>query len=373
MTTVGVEEEFHLVDRHTRQLTSGAASVLELLPTHRFTAESKATTVETNSNPHTDLDSLRDDLVQSRTLVRQAAARRGLVPMAAGTAPLTRVEDAATTPGARYAEIDHAYARLADEQLICGLHVHVGIEDRDVAAAATAWISPWVPVLLALSAGSPYWLGTDTGYASWRTMLWHRWPTAGPMPRCRSASEYDAMVSGLIGSGVISDPGMVYHDIRLSAHVPTLELRVCDAIPDIDGVLLIAALFRALVRRGTNAVHAGHEPPPLPEPLLRTATWRAARSGLEGDLVDPSTLTRARAGTVVRRLMALVADELRWYEDWDGVVQTVDNVLRAGSWARAQRGVGRRRGLPAVVDMLTDKTCTFGPSRPAAEHATDAA
>lgn len=373
MTTVGVEEEFHLVDRHTRQLTSGAASVLKLLPTQRFTAESKATTVETNSDPHTSLDSLRDDLVRSRTLVTRAAARRDLVPMAAGTAPLARVEDAATTPGTRYAELDHAFARLADEQLICGLHVHAGIEDRDVAAAACAWISPWVPTLLALSAGSPYWLGTDTGYASWRTMLWHRWPTAGPMPRCRSASEYDAMVSCLIGSGVISDPGMVYHDIRLSAHVPTLELRVCDSVPDVDGVLLIAALFRALVRHGTNAVLAGHEPPPVPEPLLRIATWRAARSGLEGDLIDPGTLNRARAGTVVRRLVAHVAEELRWYEDWDRVSHTVGNILRIGSWARTQRGIGRRRGLPAVVDMLTDKTTTFGPSYPAPEHATDAA
>lgn len=373
MTTVGVEEEFHLVDRQTRQLTSGAASVLELLPTQRFTAESKATTVETNSEPHTGLDSLRDDLVRSRTLVTRAAARRNLMPIAAGTAPLTRIEDAATTPGPRYAELDHAFARLADEQLICGLHVHVGIEDRDVAVAASAWISPWVPVLLALSAGSPYWLGTDTGYASWRTMLWHRWPTAGPMPRCQSASDYDAMVARLIGSGVISDPGMVYHDMRLSAHVPTLELRVCDALPDIDRVVLIAALFRALVRHGTHAVHAGHEPPPMTEPLLRTATWRAARSGLEGDLVDPTTLKRARAGAVVRRLVSHVSDELRWYEDWDRVSHTAGTVLRCGSWARTQRNVGRRRGLPAVVDMLAEKTTEFGPSFPAPEHATDAA
>ncbi|UGQ10804.1 glutamate--cysteine ligase [Yinghuangia sp. ASG 101] len=373
MTTVGVEEEFHLVDRHTRQLTPGAASVLELLPPQGFTAESKATIVETNSDPHTALDSLRDDLVRSRTLVTRAAARRDLVPMAAGTAPLARVEDATTTPGTRYAEIDRAFARLADEMFVCGLHVHVGVEDRDVAAAACAWISPWVPTLLALSAGSPYWLGTDTGFASWRTILWRRLPTAGPMPPCRSASDYDAMVSSLIDSGVISDRGMVYQDMRLSAHVPTLELRVCDSIADIDGVLLAAALFRALVRHGTNAVLAGHEPPSTPEPLLRGATWRAARSGLEGDLIDPGTLQRARARAVVQRLVAHVADELRWYEDWDRVTHTVAGVLRTGSWARKQRAVGRRRGLPAVVDLLTDKTTAFGPSYPTPEHATDAA
>jgi len=181
------------------------------------------------------------------------------------------------------------------------------------------------------------------------------------------------MVSSLIGSGVISDAGMVYHDMRLSAHVPTLELRVCDSVPDIDGVVLIAALFRALVRHATHAVHAGHEPPPMPEPLLRTATWRAARSGLEGDLIDPTTLGRARADAVVRRLVAHVADELRWYEDWDRVTRTIDDVLRSGSWARTQRGVGRRQGLPAVVDMITDKTTSFGSAFPAPEHATDAA
>ncbi|WTX00853.1 glutamate--cysteine ligase (plasmid) [Streptomycetaceae bacterium NBC_01309] len=362
MTTVGVEEEFHLVDQVTHYLTPRAPAVLAVLPKNGFTAEAKTSIVETNTVPHTDLAALHEELLRSRSLVVAAAAAHGSAPIAAGTAPLTRLDAALNSDEARYAHLDHTFARLFDEQVICGTHIHVGVEDRDLAAASLAWISPWIPVFLAISANSPYWLGRDTGYASWRTMLWTRWPTAGPSPRCRSAEEYDAMVENLIRTGVISDARMVYHDIRLSSHVPTLELRVCDAVPDADTVVLLTALFRALVSRAANAVHAGREAPHIPETVLRTATWRAARSGLEGDLVDPETWTRARAGKVVSGLVRLLEPELRWYGDWNRVAAAVDTVLGRGSWARVQRSIGRRRGVAAVVNLLAQQTAATPPS-----------
>ncbi|MBK3648056.1 YbdK family carboxylate-amine ligase, partial [Streptomyces sp. MBT33] len=146
--------------------------------------------------------------------------------------------------------VDHMveeYRQVADEQLICGAQVHVDVPDRDTAVGIMCLISPWLPVLLALSASSPFWQGSDTGYASWRTLLWQRWPTAGPVGCFSGAAEYDAAVDGLVRSGVISDAGMIYYDVRPSAHLQTLELRICDACPRVETVVLVAGLYRALV------------------------------------------------------------------------------------------------------------------------------
>ncbi|NUU23345.1 MAG: glutamate--cysteine ligase [Streptomycetaceae bacterium] len=359
VTTVGIEEEFHLVDRRSRSLISVADTVMKRLPGPGFTGEAKLTCVETNTMPHANLGDLRDDLVRLRTRLVAAAGSCGVDVLASGTAPLTALADAIPTPEVRYAGQEHTYARLAAEALFSGLHVHVAAEDRDVAAASLAWISPWVPVLSALCASSPYWLGEDTGYASWRTMLWQRWPTAGPAPRCRSAAEYDALVAGLLRSGVIQDKRMVYHDLRLSAHLPTIELRVCDAVPDLDRAVVVAAVFRALVRRAGAAVRAGRVAPHVGETLLRAATWRAARSGLEGDLVNPRTGVPEAANAVIRELLGTVEPELRWYGDWERVSEGMDALVRHGSWARRQRMLGRREGLSAVVDLLARETAAL--------------
>lgn len=358
---MGIEEEFHLVDSRTRYLRPAAAAVLAQLPALGFTQEGKQTTVETNSEPHDDLSLLRDDLARKRALLATAADDHGLKVAAAGTMPLMRLTDAVPTPERRYLANVHNFARLAHEQIICGMHVHVGIDDRDVAAPAMAWISPWVPVLLALTANSPYWLGEDTGYASWRTMLWQRWPTAGPAPRCESAAEYDAIVAGLIRSEVVSDAGMIYHDLRLSAHVPTIELRICDAVPDLDTTLMVAALFRALVRYAGNGVRAGRPVPRFPNSFLRAATWRSARSGLAGDLIDPTSGSPFPAAVVIRRLLRTVEPELRFYGDFERVRRTAGKVLARGDWAQLQRHTGHSRGLAAVVDQLTTETSAYQP------------
>ncbi|WTW96287.1 glutamate--cysteine ligase [Streptomycetaceae bacterium NBC_01309] len=361
MTTVGIEEEFHLVDSSTRYLRPAAAAVLAQLPAVGFTQEGKQTTVETNSEPHSDLSRLRDDVARKRALLASVADDNGVQVAAAGTMPLMRLGDAVPTPERRYLANVHNFAHIALEQVICGMHVHVGIEDRDVAAPAMAWISPWVPVLLAFSANSPYWLGEDTGYASWRTMLWQRWPTAGPAPRCESAAEYDALVAGLIRSEVVSDAGMIYHDLRLSAHVPTIELRVCDVVPDLDTTIMIAALFRALVRHAGNAVRAGRPAPRFPNSFLRAATWRSARSGLTGDLIDPGSGRPFPAAVVVRRLLRTVETDLRFHGDYERVRSTAAEVLARGDWAQLQRQTGRHRGLAAVVDLLTTETRAYQP------------
>src|SRR3978361_445934 len=140
------------------------------------------------------------------------------------------------------------YRLLVDEQLICGTQVHVGVADRDLAIEIAQRVARDLPVPLALSASSPFWNGQDTGYASIRTTVWQRWPTAGATGPLASAAEYDALLADLISSGVIADAKMAYFDVRPSSHAPTLELRVCDGCPLVDDAGPIAGLVRALVR-----------------------------------------------------------------------------------------------------------------------------
>ncbi|GGS88822.1 MULTISPECIES: carboxylate-amine ligase [Streptomyces] len=365
---IGVEEEFHLVRAGTGRLAPCAGPVLEGLPQRSFTTELQRAAVETNSAVHTSLYGLYSDLVAARRTLDAAAAAHGLAVVAAGTVPLGRPEDTLTTAGPRYARMADDYRRVADEQLICGAHVHVDVPDRDTAVRVMCEVSPWLPVLLALSASSPFWSGADTGYASWRTMLWQRWPTAGPAGCFADAAAYDAAVRGLVGSGVISDPGMIYYDIRPSAHQRTLELRVCDSCPRAETVVLVAGLFRALVTEACLR-QAGPSAPRCDgrHEWLRAATWRAARSGLEDGLVHPVTRREAAAADVVHALL----DKVRPVLTADGDRQTLrtlaEQALADGGAARRARRAAAAGGLAACTDHLAAETRGGGRgARPAA-------
>ena len=197
-----------------------------------------------------DLSALRADLVTHRRVLRDAAAQLGIGVAAAGAVPLSVPAEMEVTETPRYRRMLADYQLLAREQLICGTQVHVEITDRDEAVAVANRVAPYLPIFLALSASSPFWSdGSDTGYASVRTLVWLRWPTTGAAPFAESGAEYDEMIADLVASGVITDPGMVYFDVRPSARLPTLELRVCDSCPGVDTIVLIAGLYRALVNR----------------------------------------------------------------------------------------------------------------------------
>ncbi|MFJ7125553.1 glutamate--cysteine ligase [Streptomyces sp. NPDC098101] len=356
---IGVEEEFHVIDAESGELVPRADSVLRRLARHGdvFTGELSQSVVESNSEVHSSLDTLFADLSASRRLLDGAASAQGLAIAAAGTAPLARLGTVPPGSDPRYRRMTGEYRRLADEQLICGAHVHVDVPDRDTAVRAMCAVAPWLPPLLALSASSPYWLGADTGYASWRTMVWQRWPTSGPPGCFPGAAEYDRAVDGLVGSGVISDPGMIYYDVRPSAHLRTLELRVGDASPRVETVVLIAALFRALVvdacGRIASTSDAGcdgrHE-------WLRAATWRAARSGLEGDLVDPVTRLAAPAAAVVHGMVRRLRPTLEEYGDWDTVRTLAEEALAQGSAAHRLRRRAAEEDLLAGVDLVLAET-----------------
>ncbi|MFF4055328.1 glutamate--cysteine ligase [Streptomyces sp. NPDC001668] len=353
---IGVEEEFHILEVESGLLVPRADAVLRRLPRRTFTTELHQSTVESNSGVHASLAGLYSDLSRTRRRLDAAASSLGLAVVAAGTAPLAPAASGHPTGGARYRRMVEEYRQVADEQLICGAQVHVDIPDRDTAVGVMCAISPWLPALLALSASSPFWQGADTGYASWRTLLWQRWPTAGPVGCFRNAADYDAAVQDLVRAGVISDPGMIYYDVRPSAHLRTLELRICDACPRVETVVLVAGLFRALVTEALELHAAGATVCDGRHEWLRGASWRAARSGLEGALVDPRTHREAPAADVVRALLARLRPALEAHGDWQTVRDLTEGALAQGSAAARIRRKAREEDLLACTDLLIAET-----------------
>lgn len=369
--TLGVEEEWHVVDMQTRELVARAPEVLAELDPRWYTAELHRSVVESNTRICHGLDGLREDVLRLRRRAWTVAEGLGLGLAASGTVPLIDLAGLAVTPTSRYRRMLDDYQILAREQLICGAQVHVGIADRDVAVAVAQRVAPALPVFLALSASSPFWMGEDSGYASVRSLVWMRWPTAGHSGVVESAADHDALVADLIESGTISDPKMIYFDVRPSSHVPTVELRVPDACPDVDTVVLIAGLFRALVQRERDA-HLAGVPMTVPRPPVhRAAMWRAARSGLEGDLLDlPRSPRPVPAAVAVQGLISQLRPQLEATGDFEQVSELAFRAISRGSSAARQRRVfGRRGRLSDVVDLLTDETrSAVGRAAPVRAH-----
>lgn len=353
---IGVEEEFHVLEVESGLLVPRADAILRRLPRQTFTTELHQCTVETNSAVHTSLHDLYTDLVRLRRRLDAAASSQGLAVVAAGTAPLAPAAAARPTADARYHHMADEYRKVADEQLICGAQVHVDVPDRDTAVHVMCEVSPWLPVLLAVSASSPFWQGADTGYASWRSMVWQRWPTAGPAGCFADAAEYDAAVEDFMRAGVISDPGMIYYDVRPSARLRTLELRICDACPRAETVVLIAGLFRALVTEARERLDRRGPECPGKHEWLRGASWRAARSGLEGVLVDPETHREAPARQILRKLLVRLRPALEAHGDWHTVRELAEAVLVDGSAARRIRRTAQEEDLLGCVDLLIAET-----------------
>ncbi|WP_245235972.1 carboxylate-amine ligase [Streptomyces durhamensis] len=353
--TVGVEEEYLLVDPDSRQVRAEAEKVVADAAAElgdRVSTELTRYQVEVRTDPHTDLADLRDQLCSTRAAVAAAAARLGLAVISSGTPVLGQQTPPPFTLGHRYAQSVAMFGALDDEQSACACHVHIGIADEETAVQLSNHLRPWLPALIALAANSPYWEGRDTGYASWRTMAWGRWPVAGPPPYFLSQAHFQDLVDSLIASGTVMDRGGLYWDIRPSHHVPTLEIRIADATPTVDDTVLLAGVVKGLaitaladIRRGESAPH------PRPE-ILKAACWRAARDGLAGASINLRTGEAEPARALMERLTHTVHSALS-ATDLPPVHAAQAHLLAHGNGAERQRAAhGRRRHLPDVVDHL---------------------
>ena len=356
--TLGAEEELHLIDLESWKLSARAPQLLAKLPPLNYGAELQHTTIETNTDVVRTLDDLRSELLRLRRGAVEVAEQAGLGIAAVGTAPRSVFADFELTTTGRFGRMQEQYRLLVDEQLICGLQVHVGVADREVAVQIAQRVERELPVLLALSTSSPYWNGSDTGYSSIRSLIWQRWPSAGATGPIPSIAAYDELLADLIGTGVIADSKMAYFDVRPSAHAPTLELRVCDACPIVDDAILIAGLFRAAVRAAELDIEAGRPYRPLPVPIHRAAMWQAARGGLRGRLLDASDHPKpVTASAAVQATVDRLRPQLEELGDWEEVSELASAVLARGSSAERQRATFAERGeLDDVVEHVVRET-----------------
>ncbi len=359
--TVGVEEELLLFDERTGRpapVGHAIAQDAEATPEGEPQAvdhEFKLEQVETATEPTRDLDELRSGLVSRRAEVVERAGRERAVAAAIATNPLPLVPT--LTPRERYVRMQAAFGLVARQELTCGMHVHVSVGSPDEGVAALDRIRPWLPVLLALSASSPYWQGEDTGLASFRSAVWSIWPTAGPTELFGDATRYAAVVGDLVASGAALDPKMVYFDARLSTTYPTVELRVPDVCTDVDAAVAVAGLARALVDRAVADWHDGRPAPGHPRAVVRAAGWVAARHGLSGHLLDGRTLKPVSAAAALRGLLDHAGDALAAHGDLDRVRETVERICAEGTSAQRQRAVFARAGdLHAVVRDAVART-----------------
>ncbi|MFT4081772.1 MAG: glutamate--cysteine ligase [Nocardioides sp.] len=351
--TVGVEEEMLLVDPHTRRPVPSSDQVVdEDGAEHELFLEQ----VETQSDPHHAIAEVRRDLTRSR-LVAAEAARAAGTRLAAMPTPIIPAADWHITPKLRYRLMLARFGEVGRRALVCGTHVHVQIRDDDEGVAVLDRLRPWLPLVLALSANSPFGLGVDTGYASWRSQVWESWPSAGPTEPFGDAATYRRAVTDLIDSGAAMDPGMIYFDARLSSSYPTVEVRVCDVCTDLDDTMVIAAVVRALVETCAEAWRLREPACDWRVELLRAARWRARRDGLGDRLIDPLTGRLVPATEALGTLLERIGPALRDAGD-DGLVERgLRRLHRHGTGAARQRLMaGPDHDLRAVVDDMIART-----------------
>ncbi|MEV7417398.1 glutamate--cysteine ligase [Streptomyces sp. NPDC089919] len=359
--TMGVEEEFLLVDRDSRRPVGRAPAVIaaaarelgERVQTEFFTAQ-----VEGCTEPVDGTAALRGQLARLRRTLSAAAAAAGCLLVATGTPVVPPSRPLTVTDTDRYRRMARRFAALVSpyDGLVCGCHVHIGSFDRAGALALAGHMRPWLPAVQSLTGNSPFALGRDTGFDSWRFKEFGRWPTVGPAPLLGEA-QHEAYVSELVEHRILMDRAMVYWYARPSEHVPTLEIRVADTNADLDTVVLVAALVRGLAASLLEEAAAGRPPPQVPEQRLRRAHELAAAQGLAGCGLDPLSGDRLPADALVERLRARAAPGLEAAGDRELVDELLRRLRREGSGAARQRAVLRRHGrLTDVVDALAATT-----------------
>lgn len=358
--TIGVEEEYQVINAATRELHPDAERLLQQAQGtlgDKVQPELMRSQIETATAVCSTLADVRAALTAARRTLIQAAAHHGDRLGAAGTHPFSHWRAQQTTPKARYHGLSHDFQQLARELVIFGCHVHIGLSDRAAALAVMNRARIWLTPLLALAANSPFWQGEDTGYASFRTELWGRFPMSGPPVLFESLAEYDQLVQTLVATESIADPTNIYWDIRLPTRFPTIEFRVTDVCLTVDEAVMIAGLTRGLVR--TCYEHWVADKPVVttrPE-VLRAAHWRAARYGIEANLIDVAAGHSVPAPQLVEQLLSFVRPALEVAGDWDEVAALVRMTLQRGNGAQRQRIAYRHAGQwEDVVDLIVRET-----------------
>jgi glutamate---cysteine ligase / carboxylate-amine ligase len=358
---VGVEEEYQLIDPESGALRSHASTVREGDWTGELLAELQETTVEVGTPICRSGRAVADQLQRLRFQAGTVAASQGVAIVAAGLHPFSVWEGHSRPALERYRSIEARYGRIAKDEHIFGMHVHVAVPEGVDRLGIINIVRHYLPHLLALSASSPFFEGADTGFASFRTILWRRWPNSGIPPRFASEEEFASYVAVLLDSGVMADPWNLYWSARPHPKYPTVEFRVTDVCPSVSDAVAIAALARALVYAAASGVLADEAPqhlsPVVEQELLRVNEWRVARDGLDARLID----SHAGQGhepirSAIRALLRRVGPAVHELGDGEWLAH-IQKILDRGNGAdRMRRHFSDQRSLKSTVAWLAEES-----------------
>nr|BBH90323.1 putative glutamate--cysteine ligase 2 [Thermosporothrix sp. COM3] len=311
--TLGVEEEFQMVDKKTGHLASHIHTILEkgasILGEH-MKAEMLQSTVELISNVCPNIAALRLDLQHMHSILGQLVESEGLALISAGTHPISSWHDQIRTQNERYEKLEEEFQDVGRSILIFGLHVHVGIDSHELAVPLMNQLRTWLPHILALSTNSPFWAGRDSGIKSWRSIVWRRFPRSGVPILFQSTREFDTYVQELIKTGCIDDGKRIWWDIRPHPFYQTVEFRIADMPATFEDTIALAALCQALVAKVTRLHERNLATQVLPPTYIEENKWRAARYGLDAEYVDFVQARRMSMRDAVNEMLDFVDDVL---------------------------------------------------------------
>jgi carboxylate-amine ligase len=358
--TIGIEEEYQIIDPQTRELKSYITQILEegkFLLREQVKAELHQSMVEVGTHVCRSPAEARAELIRLRRAVIVLAARSGLQIAAAGTHPFSSWLTQEITPLERYLGVKQDMGELAQQLLIFGTHVHIGIEDREFLIDAMNVARYFLPHVLCLACSSPFWMGRHTGLKSYRNIIFRHFPRSGIPPQFGSWAELAYLVESLVRTRSISDGTKLWWDVRPNWKYPTLEFRVCDVCTRVDEAVAVAAIFQALIAKFWKLRRDNLTFRLYPAALIEENKWRAVRYGLDGKLVDLGKQCEVPARDLVHELidwfLADVLDELGSRKE----VEYAFTILEGGTSADRQVATFQRTGnLKDVVDQLIRET-----------------
>jgi len=366
--TIGIEEEYLLVDPETRNLAvDPPASILEDCRKRigdQVTPEFLRSQIEVGTQVCTSISEAAEQLRSLRCCIREVAESHGLAMIAASTHPIADWDLQKHTEQERYNTLAQSMQTVVRRMLICGMHVHVGIENDDLRIDLMNQVSYFLPHLLAISTSAPFWHGIETGLKSYRMAVWNELPRTGLPPQFDSYGEYRRLVDTLVGTGVIEDASKLWWDIRPSSKFPTLEMRMTDICTRTEDSICVAALYRCLLRMLWRLRRSNQRWRQYDRFMISENRWRASRYGIDEGLIDFGKAEIVPFAELLEELIELVREDAEFF-DCVSEVEHAREILRRGTSAHKQIDVWQQarssgktdaEALRDVVDMLIEET-----------------
>jgi carboxylate-amine ligase len=357
--TIGIEEEYQIIDPRTRELRSYITEILkdDVVVLGEVKPELHQSMVEVGTRVCRTPAEARSELVRLRKLVMELAARNGLAIAAAGSHPFSAWQSQEITPLERYIGVREDLQDLAQRLLIFGTHVHIGIEDREFLIDAMNVSRYFLPHVLALSTSSPFWLGRLTGLKSYRSVVFRNFPRTGIPPAVGSWDDFEQMVETLVETNSIPNASKIWWDVRPNWNYPTLEFRICDVNTRVDEAVSVAAIFQAIIAKLWKLRRDNLTFRVYPQEMVEENKWRAVRYGLDGKLIDFGKRREAPARELIGELLDWFLDDVLDELGSRPEAEYARRIMEEGTSADRQIATWRRTGnLKDVVDQLIRET-----------------